>query len=238
MSSAAHSVFRCTLISSSILHDHFTDVNVTNDVTSHSHILPDHEPVKKKVQCMVHHSLLFNICNLWDVRFLRLSFGLGAVLIGGRSQCFGEACRLHPHYHRHIPLYHPKKSAVAESSVSLGRRIQLHDTSILAKKARQTDRIIREAKETELQLDNMNKDNGFFLTPACKPLIRGPKSGDRHIKYLTPSSGSWKGLPSSVLPPPPHSSTGSLESPHLSVLISPHSVPIGSFFQTSLPATL
>jgi hypothetical protein len=42
---APHSVLRRALIRSPVLHSHPTDVYVTDDVTSHRHVLADHEPV-------------------------------------------------------------------------------------------------------------------------------------------------------------------------------------------------
>jgi hypothetical protein len=58
-------------------------------------------------------------------------------------------------HHQRIRLYHPEKSAVAEHSINLGHRIQLQNASILAKKSRWMDWIIREAIEIKLHPDNM-----------------------------------------------------------------------------------
>jgi hypothetical protein len=60
---------------------------------------------------------------------------------------------------------------VAEHSISLGHWLQLQNTSILVKKGRQMDQIIAEAIEIKLQPNNMNKEDGFFLCRASKPLI-------------------------------------------------------------------
>jgi hypothetical protein len=49
-----------------------------------------------------------------------------------------------------LRLYHPEKSAVAEHSINLGCRIQLQNNSILAKKSRRMNRVIREAIEIVL----------------------------------------------------------------------------------------
>jgi hypothetical protein len=55
-------------------------------------------------------------------------------------------------HQRDIRLDHPDKSAAAEHSIDQGHRIQFHNSSILAAKARYMDRIVREAIETELTL--------------------------------------------------------------------------------------
>jgi hypothetical protein len=59
--------------------------------------------------------------------------------------------------------------AVAENSINLGHRIQLQNTSILAKKSRWMDWVIREAIEIELHPDNMN--GGRWLLPESGMLI-------------------------------------------------------------------
>jgi hypothetical protein len=66
----------------------------------------------------------------------------GKVYIG-QTGCSTET-RVKEHQ-RHIRLYHTKKSAVAEHSINLDHRIQLQNTSILAKIFRRMDHIIREA---------------------------------------------------------------------------------------------
>jgi hypothetical protein len=49
--------------------------------------------------------------------------------------------------HRHIRLYHPDKSAVAEHSI---HSIQFQDTKIMATETGRMERIIREATEIEI----------------------------------------------------------------------------------------
>jgi hypothetical protein len=63
-------------------------------------------------------------------------------------------------HQRHIRIAHPEKSAVAEHSINLGHRIQLHNTSILAKKSRCMDRFIREVIDIELHPNNINREDG------------------------------------------------------------------------------
>jgi hypothetical protein len=66
-------------------------------------------------------------------------------------------------HHRHIHFYHPEKHAAAEHSINLGHCIQVYTTSILAKKSRHMNRIIREAKEIELH-PSINREDGFSLS--------------------------------------------------------------------------
>jgi hypothetical protein len=74
-------------------------------------------------------------------------------------------------HQRHLRLEHPDKSAIAEHSIELDHRIRFHNTAILASKNRYLDRIIMEAIETELHLNNMNKETGFCLNKSGKPII-------------------------------------------------------------------
>jgi hypothetical protein len=62
-------------------------------------------------------------------------------------------------------------TAIAEHSKKLGHRIKSHTTSILAKKLRYVDHIIRETIEIELHPNNINRENGFSLSRSWKPLI-------------------------------------------------------------------
>jgi hypothetical protein len=85
-----------------------------------------------------------------------------------RGECgklyIGQTCRSidtrFKEHRRHIRLEYPDKSAVAEHSINLGHRIQLHNTSNLATKTGYMDRLIKETTEIELRPNNMNTD-GF-----------------------------------------------------------------------------
>jgi hypothetical protein len=70
-----------------------------------------------------------------------------------------------------ICLEHPDKSDMVEHSINLGHCIQLHHTTIISTKPRYMDHVIREATETELHPNNMNRENGFCLSKSWKPLI-------------------------------------------------------------------
>jgi hypothetical protein len=78
----------------------------------------------------------------------------------------------HQWYNR---LEHPDKSAVAEHSVDLGRRIQFHNTSFFVTKTRYLDRIAKEAIEIELHLNNMNREAGLCLSKSWKSPISSLK---------------------------------------------------------------
>jgi hypothetical protein len=93
----------------------------------------------------------------------------GEAYIGQTGRSIETRVREH---HRHIRLQHLEKSAIAELSINLGHRIQLHNTSIPASKSRYMDRIIREATEIEPHPNNINRDNSFSLIRSWKPLIR------------------------------------------------------------------
>jgi hypothetical protein len=60
---------------------------------------------------------------------------------------------------------------VAEHNISLGYYIVLHATSILAKKSRSVDTIVREATETEVQPNNMNREDGLALSRSSESRI-------------------------------------------------------------------
>jgi hypothetical protein len=77
--------------------------------------------------------------------------------------------------------------AVADQSVTLGRRIQSHGTSIQSKKPWRT---IKEAIETGLHPDKMNRDEGFSLG-ASGSNTEETKEVSKD-QWLTPS---WFDLP-------------------------------------------
>jgi hypothetical protein len=60
---------------------------------------------------------------------------------------------------------------MAEHSTNLGHSIQLYNTSIPITETRYMDCIIREAIETELYPNNMNREDGFCLSKSWIPLI-------------------------------------------------------------------
>jgi hypothetical protein len=61
-------------------------------------------------------------------------------------------------------------------SISRGHRIQLQNTKILSTQSRYMDRLIKEAIEIELHLNNMNREDGLVLSQSWKPLIHSLKA--------------------------------------------------------------
>jgi hypothetical protein len=118
--------------------------------------------------------------------------------------------------HRHIRLKHAEKSCVAEHSRNLGHLIQLYNTSILAKKLRCMNQITREAIKIELHPNNINGEDGFFLSRSRKPFshdIREHKLATNN--NVMHADEPWKGLFSSLTslrahPPPCNLLKGSL----------------------------
>jgi hypothetical protein len=45
---APHAVLCCTFVHTAVLHSHPADVDMTDDITSHGHVLPNHKPVPRK----------------------------------------------------------------------------------------------------------------------------------------------------------------------------------------------
>lgn len=90
--------------------------------------------------------------------------------------------------HRLIRLQHPAKSAVEDQIISLSHCIQPHNATILFTKPRYTDRLIREANETDNELHH-NREDGFCLSKSCKPLTcslkvcRNPRSQDSPVGF-------------------------------------------------------
>jgi hypothetical protein len=73
---------------------------------------------------------------------------------------------------RHARLNQPERSAVAEHSLTTYHRIDFDGTSKLRPATRYMDRLVREAIEIRLHTNNFNRDDGFNLSHAWRPIIK------------------------------------------------------------------
>ena len=71
----------------------------------------------------------------------------------------------------HVWLAQPEKSAVAEHNF-IQDHVQLHDPAILSNKSGHMDHLIMEAIKLELQLNNMNREDGLKLSNSWQLLIQ------------------------------------------------------------------
>jgi hypothetical protein len=65
----------------------------------------------------------------------------------------------------------PDKSAMMGHSINQGHHIQLQNTSVLCTKSRYMECIISEAIEIEFHSNNMNREDGVYLSKSWKILI-------------------------------------------------------------------
>jgi hypothetical protein len=105
----------------------------------------------------------------------------------------GRSIEMRVKEHWHIHLYHPKKSVVTEHSINLAHFIQLHNTSILAKKSTRTGQIIMKATEIELQLNNINREDSFSLSRTWPLIFNLAERKQALNKNMTPFGETWKG---------------------------------------------
>jgi len=69
---------------------------------------------------------------------------------------------------------------VVEQNTDLGHRILLSNIRILARKSRRIDKIMSEAEEFELHLNNVNGVDDYYLSRSRKPVICTLKGKRQH----------------------------------------------------------
>lgn len=69
----------------------------------------------------------------------------------------------------HVQLGHPDKSPARQQRFNHHHHIQMHDTKILSTKLHYMDQIIRNVSETELQSNNMNREDGLIFVHLVFP---------------------------------------------------------------------
>jgi hypothetical protein len=128
----------------------------------------------------------------------RIPCECGSVYIGQSGQSIHLRIKEHD---RHIRLAQPDKSAVAEHSFNLDHIIRLKDTKPFSDKTIYSDRLIREAIEIQMHLNNMNREDGLVLSTACKPLLHTLK--EKRDKQNTHNNLTAT-RQATFIPPTPH----------------------------------
>jgi hypothetical protein len=93
----------------------------------------------------------------------------GKVYVGQTGQTIEARLKEH---RRHIRLNQLERSAVAEHSLTTYHRIDFDSASKLGTTTRYMDCLVREAIEIRLHPDNFNRDDGFNLSYAWRPIIK------------------------------------------------------------------
>jgi hypothetical protein len=137
-------------------------------------------------------------------------------------------------HHHHIWPYHLEKLATTEFSIYLlGHCILLNNTSILAKKSRCMDKIIRRDIKIELHPNNTNREKGFSLNTSRKPLIHILKEQKKNLSKKKTHISFWPKLLLWANSPPDSAflSDGSEKGTYLFL------TPLGPLYTPSPPST-
>jgi hypothetical protein len=86
----------------------------------------------------------------------------------GWRSCLTKGRKVMKVHKHHIHREHPSESAVARHSLRLGHHILLQDTTVLSTKSTDMAWMIREATETELHPNNMNREDVLHLSQSWK----------------------------------------------------------------------
>jgi hypothetical protein len=99
----------------------------------------------------------------------RIPCECGKVYVGQTGQTIEARLKEH---RRHVRLNQPERSAVAEHSLTTYNRIDFDGASKLGTATRYMDCLVREAIKIRLHPDNFNRDDGFNLSYAWRPILK------------------------------------------------------------------
>lgn len=105
--------------------------------------------------------------------------GCGQVYIGQTGRSIETRIKEH---HWHIWLGHPDTLVLAELGFSHNHVIELQDTRIFTIVPSCMEQLIREAVELELNLNNMNRNDGLTFSRPWKPLLLLLREGRWHTE--------------------------------------------------------
>jgi predicted GIY-YIG superfamily endonuclease len=108
-------------------------------------------------------------CGLATPGVYQIPCECGNVYLGETGRTI--ATRIKEHL-RHFKLCQPEKSAVAEHSISENHAIHWEDVKVISREKKYWERITKEAIEVRLTNNNINRDGGYSLSNAWKPVLR------------------------------------------------------------------
>jgi predicted GIY-YIG superfamily endonuclease len=108
-------------------------------------------------------------CSGLDVGIYRMPCECGKVYMGQTGRTIEARVKEH---RRHVRLNQLERSAVAENSLTIYHSMDFDGASKLRTATRYMDRVVSEAIEIRLHPDNFNRDDGFNLSYAWRPIIK------------------------------------------------------------------